>query len=117
MTNEYPLPLPRIAAFENYGFGLFIHYGLYSLLGRGEKPMLFESIPPAEYEGLTQRFSAEAFSGREIAALARKTGMRYAVLTARHHDGFSLSDTCGINTYDAPHSAAGRDLVADFVEG
>lgn len=115
--NKIPLPLARIAAFENFGFGLFIHYGLYSLLEKGEKPMLFHNIPGKEYRKLMNDFTASAFSGREIAKLAKKAGMRYACLTARHHDGFSLFDTCGLNDYDAPHSAAKRDLVADFVEG
>lgn len=112
-----PVPEPRVAAFEKMGFGLFMHYGLYSLLERGEKVMYFEKIPSAEYEALAKRFTAARFSGRELARLAKKAGMRYACLTARHHDGFSLFDTCGLNGYDTTHSAAGRDLVADFVEG
>jgi len=64
-----------------------------------------------------ERFTAEDFDGAKIARFARQCGMRYATLTARHHDGFSLYDTRGLNTYDAPHSAAKRDLIAEFVEG
>ncbi|MBO7150677.1 MAG: alpha-L-fucosidase, partial [Clostridia bacterium] len=115
--NSIPIPSPRIAAFENFGFGLFIHYGIYSLLEKGEKPMHFYQISNEEYRKLMPKFTADAFSGRELARLAKRAGMRYACLTARHHDGFSLFDTKGLNDYDAPHSAAGRDLIADFVEG
>lgn len=115
--NTIPMPLSRVADFENFGFGLFIHYGLYSLLEMGEKPMHFYQIPAEEYKKLMPRFTAEAFSGKKLARLAKRAGMRYACLTARHHDGFSLFDTKGLNEYDAPHSGAGRDLVADFVEG
>ncbi len=112
-----PIPEPRIAEFEKLGFGMFIHYGLYSTVGCGEKIMHFRSIPNEEYRKLMQTFTAEKFSGRELARLAKAVGMKYICLTARHHDGFSLFDTCGLNDYDAPHSAAKRDLIADFVEG
>ncbi|MCX7869806.1 MAG: alpha-L-fucosidase, partial [Terrimicrobiaceae bacterium] len=109
--------LPRIAAFENLAFGMFLHYGLYSLLGKGEWIQDFAKIPVEEYARLAGRFTAEHFDGRAIAKLCRQAGMRYACLTTRHHEGFSLYDTRGLNDFDAPHSAARRDLVADFVEG
>lgn len=112
-----PVPLPRITRFEGLGYGLFLHWGLYSLLGKGEWVMHHEKIASDAYAKLADRFTAENFSGRAWAAMAREAGMRYAVLTTRHHDGFSLYDTRGLNDFDAPHSAAGRDLVADFVEG
>lgn len=109
--------LKRIENFEKLGFGLFIHYGLYSVLGTGEWSLNLRHIPPAEYESLSRRFTAKNFDGRELAELAKSAGCRYMTLTTRHHDGFSLYDTRGLNDYDAPHSAAGRDLVADFVRG
>lgn len=112
-----PRPLPRIARFEKLGLGLFLHYGLYSQLGAGEWVQAMRGIPTEEYAKLAETFTAENFSGRAIGALARRAGMRYACLTTRHHDGFSLYDTRGLDPFDAPHSAAGRDLVADFVEG
>ncbi|MFQ8600589.1 MAG: alpha-L-fucosidase, partial [Oscillospiraceae bacterium] len=112
-----PVPAEYIAAYEKLGFGLFVHWGLYSLLGQGEWTMHSHRIPKQEYEQLAKRFTAERFDGRALAQLAKRAGMRYIVLTTRHHDGFSLYDTKGLNTYDAPHSAAKRDLVAEFVEG
>lgn len=107
----------RVRAFQDLGYGMFLHYGLFSILGRGEWALHFEKMPMAEYEALFDSFDAGNFSGRDIARLAKESGMRYAVLTTRHHDGFSLYDTRGLSDFDAPHSPAGRDLVADFVTG
>lgn len=108
---------PYIARFENLAYGLFMHYGLYSLLGRGEWVMSQESIPAEEYAKLAERFTADQFDGRALAKFAADAGMRYAVLTARHHEGFSLYDTRGLNDFDAPHTPAGRDLIEDFITG
>jgi alpha-L-fucosidase len=117
-SESEPEPEPRIAEFERDAYGLFLHWGLYSTLGRGEWILHHDDdLSDAEYESLTEEFTAEEFDGRAIARLARDAGMNYAVLTARHHDGFSLYDTQGLTDYDAPHAAAGRDLVRDFVEG
>lgn len=112
-----PIPENRIKEFEKLGYGMFVHYGLYSQLGRGEWVMNRELIPFAEYVKLKDTFAAKNFDGTKLAKLARKAGMKYICLTARHHDGFSLYDTNGLNDYDAPHSPAGRDLVEDFVNG
>ena len=110
-----PVPLPRVEAFEKLGFGMFVHWGLYSLVGRGEWAPLLHKIPFEEYQKLAADFTASDFNAEELAKTAREAGMKYIVLTARHCEGFSLYDTCGLNEFDAPHSAAGRDLVAEFV--
>ena len=110
-----PVPLPRVAAFEKLGYGMFVHWGIYSQMGRGEWAMHYYQIPIPEYEKLVDTFTACDFDAEELARTARDAGMKYITLTTRHHDGFSLYDTCGLNTYDAPHSPAGRDLVAEFV--
>ncbi|MDQ0901868.1 alpha-L-fucosidase [Paenibacillus sp. V4I7] len=115
--NRIPEPSQHVAAFERMGFGMFIHWGLYSQLGRGEWVMNIDRIAKEEYRKLTDTFSAENFDAKMIASLAKKAGMKYIVLTTRHHDGFSLYDTRGLSTYDAPHSLAGRDLIAEFVDG
>lgn len=112
-----PTPAPRIERFERMAYGMFIHWGLYSQLGKGEWIQHQGPIPQAEYERLTATFTAEDFDAGSIARLAREAGMKYITLTTRHHDGFSLYDTRGLSDYDAPHSAAGRDLVAEFVAG
>lgn len=112
-----PKALPRIARFERLGFGLFLHWGLYSHLGQGEWIQHFKKIPVRRYAELAKKFDAAEFDARAIARLAKEAGMRYVTLTTRHHDGFSLYDTRGLSDFDAPHSSAGRDLVAEFVEG
>ena len=112
-----PKPEPRIERFEKLAYGMFIHWGLYSQLGKGEWIMHLANMPKDEYAKLKDTFTAQDFDGREIAKLARDAGMRYITITARHHDGFSLYDTCGLSDYDAPHSPAGRDLIAEFVQG
>jgi alpha-L-fucosidase len=110
-----PAPLPRIARFESLGYGMFLHWGLYSQLGRGEWVQWHEKISVRRYAQLERKFTAADFDARAWARLARRSGMRYAVLTTRHHEGFSLYDTRGLSEFDAPHSPARRDLVAEFV--
>lgn len=116
ILTELPQALPRVKAFEELGFGMFIHWGLYSQLGKGEWIQHIGQIPSEEYYKLKDTFTAEDFDAESIAKLAKASGMNYIVLTTRHHDGFSLYDTCGLNDYDAPHSAAGRDLIREFVD-
>ncbi len=112
-----PTPEPRVQRFEKLAYGMFIHWGLYSQIGKGEWIMHLGRIPKPEYTKLADGFTAEDFDGREIARIAKDAGMKYITITTRHHDGFSLYDTRGLSDYDAPHSAAGRDLIEDFVEG
>ena len=112
-----PTPAPRIARFEKLAFGLFLHWGLYSQLGKGEWIQHLANIPASEYHPLINTFTAADFNARAIAALAREAGMKYITLTTRHHEGFSLYDTRGLSDFDAPHSPAKRDLIAEFVEG
>lgn len=105
----------RVLDFEKLGFGMFVHFGLYSLLGKGEWAMRSLGIPQAEYEVLAQDFCPDPQWATRLVAAAKAAGCRYITLTTRHHDGYSLYDTCGLNTYDAPHSC-GRDLVREFVD-
>ena len=77
-----PHPSRAVAAFEKLGFGLFLHWGLYSLEGRAEWVMHHEGIPAALYAKLKDRFTAEEFDGRALARLARDSGMRYITLTS-----------------------------------
>ena len=109
-------PELRISEFEQMGFGMFIHWGLYSLLGQGEWIQHLHHIPLDEYMPLKDKFTAGAFDAKAIVALAKRAGMKYITLTTRHHEGFSLYDVKGLDTYDSMHSPAGRDLVREFVE-
>lgn len=112
-----PKPLARVAKFEKMGFGLFLHWGLYSQMGKGEWILHHHGIPYSQYDKLTSTFTAKDYDARAWARLAKEAGMKYMVLTTRHHDGFSLYDTRGLSDFDAPHSAAGRDLITEYVEG
>lgn len=111
-----PIPEKRVAEFEKLGFGMFIHWGLYSQLGRGEWVMNIERIPLEEYKKLADTFTASKFDAYKIAKTAKSAGMKYITLTTRHHEGFSLYDTKGLNKYDAPHTPCGRDLVREYVD-
>ena len=111
-----PTPEKRVADFENLGFGLFIHWGLYSQLGKGEWIQAVGGIPKEEYVKLQSTFTASEFDARRIVSIAKAAGAKYITLTTRHHEGFSLYDTCGLNTYDAPHAPCGRDLIREFVD-
>lgn len=105
-----------IRDFENLGLGMFVHFGLYSILGRGEWVRSLENIPAEEYESLTDRFDPKEGWAEELAETAKNAGCGYITLTARHHDGFSLYDTCGLTDFDAPHALCGRDIVKEFVD-
>jgi hypothetical protein len=102
--------------FREARFGLFVHWGLYSLLGRGEWALHNEGIPVADYARLAPRWQPRPDCAQEWAALAREAGMGYMVLTTKHHDGFCLFDTrtTGFNAVHA--TPAGRDLVAEYVD-
>lgn len=96
-------------------FGMFIHWGLYSLEGRHEWVMEMEGIPASEYELLAKQFKPKPDFAREWARLAKRAGMKYMVMTTKHHEGFCLFDT-KTTGYCAPRQAAGRDLVREYVE-
>lgn len=109
---------PRVAArawFTDAKYGLFMHYGLYSQLARGEWVMLREKIPIPEYMKLKDSFTAEKFDADFITDMALDSGMNYVNLTSRHHDGFSLFETAQ-NDYHAKAAPANRDLVGELAE-
>ena len=111
-----PVAKAYIAEFEKMGFGMFIHWGLYSQLGKGEWVLFYNDTPETEYQKLKETFTAEDFDAEKIVLMAKNAGCKYIVLTARHHEGFSLYDTCGLTEYDAVHSPAGRDLIKEYVD-
>ncbi len=100
--------------FSHDRFGLFVHFGLYSTLARHEWVMTREETDPQEYARLAEFFDPDRFDAREIARLARRAGMRYAVLTAKHHEGFALFDSA-VSDFTSTRTF-GRDLVAEFTE-
>jgi alpha-L-fucosidase len=105
---------PTSSWFTAARFGLFVHYGLYSLLERGEWVMNREQIPRQEYSALAGRFTAERFDADAICDLALRAGMRYLIFTTMHHDGFRLYDT-KLSNFNSVQ-ACGRDLTREIVE-
>ncbi len=105
-----------IQRFKKLGFGLFCHFGLYSKLGRGEWALCVHQLDQESYNAQMKSFEIEKNWAERLVATAKSAGCKYITLTTRHHDGFSLFDTCGLNDFDAPHSACGRDLVREFVD-
>ncbi len=109
---------PRGAAiewFKEARFGLFMHYGLYSLLGRGEWVQHAEKIPVTEYAKLKDDFTAEKFDADFITDLALAAGMKYVNITTKHHDGFCLFET-KTTDFSSVNSPAKRDLVAELAQ-
>lgn len=95
---------------------MFIHWGLYAIPARGEWMLWNEKIPVEEYNRYADAFCPpKDFSPEEWVVLAKQAGMKYAVFTTRHHDGFSLYDS-QVNPFNSVRSAAGRDFVAEYVE-
>lgn len=105
----------RLKWFREARFGMFIHWGLYSQLGRHEWVMNRERIPIEEYEKLASTWKPKPNAARDWARLAKQAGMRYMVMTTKHHEGFCLFDS-KLTDYNAAKCGPGRDLVAEFVE-
>ncbi len=117
-----PQPIPptadqlrRMQWWHAAKFGMFIHFGLYSQHARHEWAMENEAIPIAEYMQLAKVFKPKPGAPRAWAKLAKAAGMKYMVLTTKHHEGF-----CNFNTrltdYCATKQAAQHDIVAEYVE-
>src|SRR5438876_2966263 len=120
-ANSQPQPGPpprheeRTRWWHEAKFGMFIHWGLYSIIGRHEWAMEVEGIPIPQYEILARHFTPKPNAAREWAKLAKAAGQKYMVMTTKHHEGFCNFDT-KLTDYCAPRQAAGRDLVREFVE-
>jgi alpha-L-fucosidase len=101
--------------FTDARFGMFIHWGVSALLGRGEWVRYNDAIPADEYHALAERFQPRYFDAASWAGLAKAAGMKYMVLTTKHHDGFCLFDS-QYTDFTSVRTAAGRDFVAEYVE-
>lgn len=101
--------------FPEARFGMFVHFGLYALLGRGEWVMYHENIPRTEYEKLRERFNPDRFNADQWVGLAKEAGARYITVTAKHHDGFCLFDS-DLTDFKITNTPFGRDLIGELVE-
>ncbi len=105
----------RMDWWRNARFGMFVHYGLYAHYGRNEWVQTLENIPIAEYEKTADAFAPRPGCPREWAQLAAEAGMKYMVLTTKHHEGFCLWDT-KMTDFNSVQRGPGRDIVAEYVE-
>ena len=96
-------------------FGMFIHFGLYSQHARHEWAMEQEAIPIGEYMALAPQFNPKPGSQRAWAKLAKAAGMKYMVMTSKHHEGFCNFDT-KLTDYCATKQGPKRDLIREYVE-
>lgn len=101
--------------FKQADYGLFIHYGLYSIVGRHEWVQLRDPIRVDEYAKLVDQFTAQNFDPEYIVKFAKDCGMKYVNITTRHHDSFCLWDTKETE-FNSVNSPAGRDFIAEFAE-
>lgn len=105
----------RMEWYKDARFGMFIHWGLYSIPARGEWLRSTEKMPEEEYMKFFHEFDPKDYDPRKWARAAKEAGMKYVVLTAKHHDGFCLFDT-KLSDFKSTNTKCGRDLVAEYVE-
>jgi alpha-L-fucosidase len=105
----------RMAWWHAAKFGMFIHWGVYSTFGRHEWEMENEAVPIGEYMANAAIFKPKPNAPREFARIARETGMKYMVMTSKHHEGFCNFDS-KLTDYCAPKQGPGRDLVREYLE-
>lgn len=116
MSRESHATSDKLRWFADARFGMFVHWGPYSVAGRGEWVMNRERIPLEEYcSKYATQWKADEYNPSLWARLAKEAGMKYVVLTARHHDGFCLWDT-KTTGWNAAKLGPERDLVSPFVE-
>lgn len=115
----------RTKWFREARFGMFIHWGVYAvpagewegetIKGIGEWIMRFRKIPVEKYKSYAPQFTAAKYDPQQWAELAEKAGMKYVVITSKHHDGFALYDSA-VSDWDVMASGAKRDLLAPLAK-
>lgn len=101
--------------FTHDRFGMFIHWGLYAMPARHEWVKTNERIPEAHYDQYFKYFDPDLYDPREWARMAREAGMKYAVMTTKHHEGFCMFDS-QYTDYKCTNTPAGRDLIREYVD-
>jgi len=103
------------AWFTHDRFGMFIHFGLYAMPARHEWVKTNEKIPEEKYDKYFKYFDPDLFDASQWARQAKAAGMKYAVLTTKHHEGFCLFDSA-YTDYKITNTPFGRDLVKEYAE-
>jgi alpha-L-fucosidase len=115
LSKSYQERMERTEWFRKARFGMFIHWGLYAIPARGEWVRSVERISIEEYQQFFEEFNPTKYNPRDWARAAKAAGMKYVVMTTKHHDGFCLFDS-KLTDYKATNTPAGRDLVREYVE-
>ncbi len=113
--NRYDDRQNRTEWFREARFGMFIHWGIYSIPARGEWVRNQEKMTLEDYQAYFDSFDPIDYNPKEWAKIARQAGMKYVVLTAKHHDGFCLFDS-KYTDYKATNTPAKRDLIREYVD-
>lgn len=115
--DELKLPAEDMAWWHDAKLGMFIHWGAYSIIGRGEWVMHQGKIPADEYREIAMQFNPQHFDANNWAQLAKDAGMNYMVMVTKHHDGFALWDSKGSHEgFTTMNAAAKRDFVKEYTE-
>ena len=100
----------------NDRFGMFIHWGLYAITAQGEHHRSFKEMPKEEYnDNYINKFNPTKYDPKEWAKIAKKAGMKYAVLTSKHHDGFCMFDS-KYTDFKITNTPYGKDIVREFLD-
>ena len=113
-TKNYDEMMSRTKWFRDVRYGAFIHWGIYSVPARGEWVKSSEKLDDEKYQQYFDDFNPDLFDAEEWAKLIKKSGMKYAVMTAKHHDGYCLFDS-KLTDYTSQKNV-GRDLIREYLE-
>jgi alpha-L-fucosidase len=117
LAPELRLSDADMAWWRDAKLGVFVHWGLYAIPAKGEWHMFNDHVSAADYRKLLAQFDPQHFDADAWALAARSAGARYMVMTARHHDGFSLFDSPGsYQQFDSMHSPAHKDFIRFYVD-
>lgn len=114
-VERYNDVMKRTQWWRDARFGMFIHFGAYAVAGRGEWVKSFERRTTQQYQCYIDAFNPTDFDARQWAKIAKAAGMKYAVLTAKHHDGFCMFDS-KLTDYKLSRQFGGRDVVREFLD-
>ena len=107
--------MKRTEAFRYDRFGMFIHWGLYSIPARGEWVRNAERITIEDYQKYFDEFNPTEYDPKAWAQIAKQAGMKYAVMTTKHHDGFCLFDS-KFTEYKSMNTPVKKDLIREYVD-
>jgi len=117
--SNYPPSPENLAArqwYQDARFGMFIHWGVYSVLADGEWVMEQRPLTVGQYEKLPAQFNPQKFDAAAWVALAKAAGMKYITITSRHHDGFSMFDTKQTDYNIVKRTPYGRDPLKQLAD-